>query len=49
MNVFHLLSQYHIGKMGNMLPSIKLLCINNHMTNSCCRGGDIKKQITLYK
>ena len=33
-----------------MLPSFKLSCINNHMTNSCCRGGDIDKQITLlYK
>ena len=35
--------------MGNMLPSIKLSCINNHMTSSCCRGGDNNKQITLYK
>ena len=32
-----------------MLPSIKLSCINDHVTNSYCRGGDINKQITLYR
>ena len=31
-----------------MLPSIKFSCINNHITNSCCKA-DNDTQITLYK